>query len=99
MQEEYAEKRAKEMGHCEISEMYPHTTPDGDTDWEKPVMGRCRRVHIWDENLGDAGARALANEILAHPNLFAALSLDTTEIGEEGGAHLARMVCFLGPCA
>ena len=47
---------------------------------------------MWDEPFGDEGARAISNEILSHPDLFVALSLDTTEVTVDGAAHLARML-------
>lgn len=89
-QEEFTEKRKKELGHCESDQVYKAETKKGEIDFNKPVLGKCQRVSLWDDELGDDGAAALAKEMIAHADRFVALSLDTTDIEEDGAIKLAE---------
>jgi hypothetical protein len=89
-QEEFTEKRKKELGHCEADLVYKVETKKGEIDFSKPDLRKCQRVSLWDDELGDDGAAALAKEMIAHADRFVALSLDTTDVEEDGAIKLAE---------
>lgn len=55
----------------------------------EPDLGRCKAVHVWDEPLGDDGARALAGAMRRQSTLVS-LVLENCEIEAEGVAALAE---------
>lgn len=89
-QEEFTDRKKKELGLCENDQVYKDETKQGEIDFSKPNLRKCQRVSLWDDELGDDGAAALATEMIEHADRFVALSLDTTDIEEDGAIKIAE---------
>jgi len=90
-QEKFEAKRAKELGLCETDAVYT-VKKKGVRNFNKPKIGDCQRIHLWDDEIGDKGAEALAAEMIVHADKFISLSMDTTDVETEGAIHLAAAV-------
>eukprot|EP00039_Didymoeca_costata_P011780 m.166668 g.166668 ORF g.166668 m.166668 type:complete len:366 (+) comp15290_c0_seq3:220-1317(+) len=83
-----AEKQ--KAGHCEDKDVYK-MDEDENYDYTRPSLGNCTQLSLWDDDLGDDGARALSSELKGNNHLVA-LFLDTTGIESDGAIALATAI-------
>ena len=89
-QQQHMEKEKKRLGFCSDKEVYTKVGPRS-YDYSSPNLDKCTQISLWDDELGDEGAEALAQAIKGHAN-FVGLSLDTTGIEVAGAVALAAAV-------
>lgn len=87
MNKEHMKKQKKEAGHCEDKDVYK-ADEFGDYDYSSPELGTCTQFSLWDDDLGDDGAKALAEALRDNLHLVV-LSLENTGIEAEGVQALA----------